>query len=163
MELARLMIFSGFSSVALPEPATIAVNLIPSVIIGGGLVATGFSYRGRGRVALIVAGLLELAVVVVNIVQIATHSPLGPGPSELAYLISIAAVVVAAVLLLSDRTLHGSARWAIAIPAGCIVLFVVSLYALPVTWFYLLPGIGFAIAGVLLIRPGGARAAISVD
>ena len=163
MEAARLIILSGFESVALPAPATIAMNVIPSAIIGGGLVATGLSFSGRGRVALIVAGLLQLGVVVVNTVQIATNSPLGPGPSELAYLVSIAAVVVAAVLLLSDRTLQGSGRWAIAIPAGCIVLFIVSLFTLPVTWFALLPGIGFAIAGVLLIRPGNTAAAIAVD
>jgi hypothetical protein len=30
MELARLIIFSGFVSVASAEPATIAVNVIPS-------------------------------------------------------------------------------------------------------------------------------------
>jgi hypothetical protein len=154
MDLARLIIFSGFASVAPAEPATIAVNVIPSAIIGVGLVATGISYWGRGRVALIVAGLLGLAVVVVNIVQIAAHSPLGPAPSQLAYLISYAAVVAAALLLLSDRTQRGSARWAIAIPAGCIVLFFVSLFTLPVTWFYFLPEIGYAIAGALLIRPG---------
>jgi uncharacterized membrane protein len=154
MDLARLIIFTGFVSVASAEAATIAVNVIPSAIISVGLVATGFSYWGRGRVALIVAGLLGLAVVVVNSVQVAAHSPFGPAPSALAYLISFAAVIVAAVLLLSDRTQRGSARWAIAIPAGCIVLFFVSLFTLPVTWFYFLPEIGYAIAGALLIRPG---------
>lgn len=151
-EAARLIVFSGFAAVVLPGPAATALNVAPSAVIGAGLVATGFSFRGRARGALIVAGFVGLAVVVVNVVQIATRSPLGPGPSQLASLLGFAAVVAAAALLLSDRTQRGPARWAIAIPAGCIILFVGSLFVLPVAWFALLPGMSFAVAGALLVR-----------
>lgn len=152
LDLARLMIFSGFAAIALPEPALTAINVIPSAIIGLGLIAMGSALPGRRPVALIVAGLLGLVLVVVNVAQITANSPLGPAPSELAYLVSFASVVVAGVLLLTDNSQRGRARWAIAIPAGCIVLFVLSLFTLPLPWFQLFPGAGFAVAGALLCR-----------
>ncbi len=150
--MARLIIFSGFAAIALAEPASTSLNIFPSAIIGAGLLVTGLSYRRRARAAVVLAGILALLVAVVNVVQIATGSPLGPAPSEFAYLISLAAVILAAVTVLSDRTQSGPARWALAVPAACIALFVVSVFALPIPWLYLLPSVGFAFAGALLIR-----------
>lgn len=116
--------------------------------------------RGRNRIVLIIAGVLELLVTVVDAVQIAADSPLGPVPSQLAYDVSYLAVVVAAVFLLADQSLRGPMRWALAIAAGCILLFVMTLFTLPVPWLDLLPGVGFVIAGVTLLRAaalGSAR------
>lgn len=160
LEAARLLVF-GLVSVSLPEPVSTWVYVVPATCIGAGLIAIGVSIRGRGRVPLMIAGVLNLATVVVNIVQIATGSPLGPGPSQLAFLVSLAAVVVAAALLLSNPSPHGPARWAIAIPAAGIVLFFVGVYVPPLglARLDLLPGIGFAIAGVLLVRRTRPRSA----
>jgi hypothetical protein len=154
LDAARLLVFIGFVSADLGTPASIAVYAIPSICVGVGLILIGISIRGRGRPPLVVAGILNLAVVVVNVIQIAWHSPLGPGPSGLAELVYLASVLVAAALLLSDSSLHGPARWAIAIPAACIVLFLVSIVFLPLQWarFDVLSAIGFAVVGVLLLR-----------
>lgn len=92
------------------------------------------------------AGAVVLLTAVVNAVQLMAQSPLGPGPSELAYLASFTAVVVAAWLLLADRSLSGPARWALALPAACNVLLLVSFFVLPVSW----------------VRPDVLAAAISV-
>jgi hypothetical protein len=155
-------------SPSIPELITGGLTSLPSASIGAGLIAIGVSSLGRGRFALIVAGALYLATVAVNIVQMATDSPFGPLPSQLATLVSFAAVVVAAALLLSNDSLRGPARWAMAIPAAGIVLFFVGVYlpllgAVPVLgWLvFALPTIGFAIAGALLLRrtqPQGAPA-----
>ena len=153
---------------SIPEPVTAGLTSLPSACIGAGLVTIGVSALGRGRIALIVAGALYLATVAVNIVQSATDSPFGPLPSQLATFVSFAAVVVAAVLLLSNDALRGPARWALAIPAAGIVLFLLGVYvpllgAVPVlaSLVFALPTIGFAIAGALLLRrrrPQGAPA-----
>ena len=103
--------------------------------------------------ALTIAGGLELVVVAVNIAQIATGSPFGPGPSQLAFYLSFIAVIVAAAMLLADASLTGPVRWALAIPAGCIILALLSLFVLPFPWLGIFPGLGFAVAGALLLRP----------
>ncbi len=160
LEAVRLLVFV---SVSLPMP--VAVYAVPSICIGGGLILLGVSIRGRGRPPLLAAGVLNLATVVVNAIQVAAHSPLGPGPSQLAEFAKFAAVVVAATLLLSDSSLRGPARWAISLPAACIVLFLVGLFLPPLPWARVdvLPAIGFAIAGVLLSRPAAASHAGSAD
>jgi hypothetical protein len=141
------------SAGAVLEPAAIqsVLNLVPPVILGAGLIAIGTSLRRRHRATLTIAGGLELVVVAVNIAQIATGSPLGPGPSQLAFYLSFIAVIVAAVVLLADRSLTGRIRWALAIPAGCIIVSLASLFVLPLPWLGVLPGLGFAVAGVLLM------------
>jgi hypothetical protein len=141
-------------SPVLPVLARITVELAPFTCIGAGLVAVGVSIRGRGHLPLLIAGILYLGGVVVNGLQIATFSPFGPGPSFLAAGAAFVAVMVAAALLLSDGALRGTARWALAIPAACIVLQLVGLYtpglgSVPTDLF---PWIGFAIAGTLLLR-----------
>jgi hypothetical protein len=153
LDVARLVLFT-LVSVPSPEFVTMSVYAVPSTCIGAGLIAIGVAIRGRGRLPLIAAGVLNLVAVVVNIVQIATHSPLGPAPSQLAVVVALTADVVAGALLLSNASLRGPARWAIAIPAGCVLLLLVSLFVpvLGLARFDLLPGIGFTIAGVVLLR-----------
>ncbi len=153
LETARLIVLTLISPVW-PLLLSMAVNLGPSLCIGAGLIALGVSTRGRGRLPLLVAGVLELVAVVVNAVQMATLSPFGPAPSLLAGVAAWAAVVVAAALLLTDRALQGPARSALAVPAACIVVLIVGVYApaLPAVRVDLLPGIGFAVAGALLLR-----------
>jgi len=153
LEAARLIVFTLVSPVW-PVLASIAVNEGPSTCIGAGLVAVGVSIQGRGRLPLLIAGVLYLASVAVNIVQTVTLSPFGPGPSFLAWGTTFVAVVVAAAVLLSDRALRGPARWSIAIPAAGILLLIAGIYAplLGSVRIDLLPGIGFATAGALLLR-----------
>ena len=153
LETARLIVFTLVSPLW-PVAASIAVNLGPLACIGAGLIAIGISIRGRGRLALLIAGTLYLVLVAEIGVQTATRSSFGPGPSFLAGGAALIAVMVAAALLLSDRALRGPARWAIAIPAAGIVLLIVGVYApsLGSLRTDLLPGIGFAAAGGLLLR-----------
>lgn len=145
----------------LPPPVGLVVEFGPLVCIGAGLIAVGLSLRGRGRPSLMIAGVLYLASVAAGIVQTATGAPFGSDPTFLVYYAAFASIPVAAALLLSDRTLRGPARWAIAIPAGCIVLMLVQSYA-PVLRgvpLYLMPSFGFAIAGVLLLRQTHSQSA----
>ena len=153
LDAARLVIFTLMSPVW-PVLASIAVNLGPSTCVGAGLIAVAVSIRGRGLLPLLIAGVLDLAAVAVNVVQTVTLSPFGPGPSFLAGGGALVSVVVAAAVLLSDRALRGPARWAVAIPAAGIVLLLVGVYVplLGAVRIDLLPGIGFAIAGALLLR-----------
>lgn len=153
LEAARLIVFTIVSP-AWPALASIAVNEGPSMCIGAGLVAVGVWIRGRGRLPLLIAGVLYLVLVAVDIVQTVTFAPSGPGPSFLAGAAAFLTVVVAAAVLLSDRRLRGPARWALAIPAAGFVLLIVGVYApaLGSLRTDLLPGIGFAVAGVLLLR-----------
>lgn len=123
------------------------------VCIGCGLVANGVSLAGRGRTALKVAGVLAFVAAIVDAVQSATAAPLGPGPSQAAYVLYVIAIVVAAARLLSDANLHGPARWAIAVPASCFILNIVTLYLpLPSPGVFILPWVGTAGAGFLLAR-----------
>lgn len=123
------------------------------VCIGCGLVTNGVSLAGRGRTALKIAGALAVVAAFVNAVQTATAAPLGPGPSQAAYVLYVITVVVAAARLLSNANLRGPARWAIAVPAGCFILNIVTLYVpVPSPGVFLLPWAGTAVAGVLLAR-----------
>jgi hypothetical protein len=160
LDIVRLTMAAAAVGVGV-DPILLILDLIPPLPIGAGLIAIGLSLRRRNRVALIVAGVLELLVAVVNTVQFVAGSPLGPAPSQLAYYLSYLAVVVAAVFLLIDQSQHGPIRWALAIPAGCIVLFVLTLFALPLPWLDILPGVGFAVAGVILIARATANRTVS--
>ena len=153
LETARLIVFTLVSPVW-PVLASIVVNLGPLACIGAGLIAVGISIRGRGRPALLIAGILYLVLVAEIGVQMATRSSFGPGPSFLAGGAALIAVMVAAALLLSDRALRGPARWALAIPAAGIVLLILGVFVPPLGSLRtdLLPGIGFAVAGLLLLR-----------
>ena len=123
------------------------------VCIGCGLVANGVSLAGRGRTVLKIAGVLAVVAALVNAVQTATAAPLGPGPSQAAYVLYVITVVVAAARLLSNANLRGPARWAIAVPAGCFILNIVTLYVpVPAPGVFILPWVGTAFAGVLLVR-----------
>lgn len=133
---------------------TLVLPLLGGVVIGAGLISLGIAVRGRGRPALLVAGALHLAAAAVHAAQIASGSPLGPGPSQLADLAKSAAVVVAAILVLTDASPLEAVRRTIAVAAGAVALFLLGSLLLPLPGIGLLPGLGFAIGGLLLLLRG---------
>lgn len=137
--------------------ASLLVGYTAGVLLTGfGLIATGVSLAGRGRIALRIAGVLALVAVIVSGVQSATGAPLGPGPSQAASVLYVVAIVVAAVRLLSEASLHGAVRWAIAVPATCFILNVVAVFVpLPSPGVIVVPWVGTAVAGALLVGPLG--------
>lgn len=122
--------------------------------VGVGLIATGVSLPGPGRVALRVAGVIGLIGSAVDAVQSLFGAPLGPGPAQAAYLLYVICVVVAAGRLLSNSKLSTAARWSIAVPAMCFVLVLVTLYLPPLQLpgSVVFPWLGTAAAGLLLLR-----------
>lgn len=162
---AALLIVGGLADV----PQVLAVQFAPQLLSGPELaVAVGFltsplliaigcivlstSYRGRGRLGFLIAGAFSVLLVAVNASQMALASPFGPAPSQLATVLSWAATLAGAALLLSDHTLSGPARWAFAIPGGCILLLVLGVFFLPWGGTFILPPLGYVVAGYLLLR-----------
>ena len=149
LEAVRVIV-GAIISVPAPAVIQICISSLPSSLIGAGLAAVGTSVQGRGRPTLIAAGALYLVAVVVNVMQILLGSPLGPAPSQLAIFAEVVAVVVAAALMLSDMSLSGPVRWSMAVPAACILLVAATFFIAP--WLYVLPELGFVVAGALLLR-----------
>lgn len=110
----------------LSGPALVlAVGFLTSpLLIAIGCIILSTSYRGRGRLGFLIAGAFGVLLVAMNASQMALASPFGPAPSQLATVLSWAATLAGAALLLSDQTLGGPARWAFAIPGGCTLLLV---------------------------------------
>lgn len=143
----------------LPGASLVLGYAVGSVCVGTGLIATGIALRGGGRTALVIAGVLALIMPVVNAAQSLTGAPLGPAPSQLTSFTFVVALVIAAVLVLSDSRQRSAVRWSIAVPATCFVIAGVTTYLpLPaVPGIIVLPWGGMAAAGVLLLRSWNRR------
>lgn len=144
-----------------PRLVMIAVNLTPPLVIAIGCFVLSTSYRGRGRLGLLIAGVFGALLVAINAIQIVTGSPFGPAPSQLAWVSSHAATLAGAALLLSDRTLSGPPRWAFAIPAGCTLVFVAGMFVTPWSGLLFLPALGYVVAGVLLLSAADGPASVA--
>lgn len=135
-----------------PDLVTGVVLLIPIILIAIACIVLSTSYRGRGRLGLLIAGAFGLLVVAVSASQTVLAYPFGPAPAFMAVGLSWIATLAAAGLLLSDRTMSGPARWAFAIPAACTLLQILNIYVLPWIGTFFLPSLGYIIAGYLLLR-----------
>lgn len=154
LETTRLIVLS-FISPVLPQVVGALIYAVPSICLGVGLIVLGSSSPRRGRIALAIAGGLSLLTVAVNFIQIALRSPLGPAPSLLASFLTFVSILAAAAVLLIDRSLSGPPRWAIGVPALAIAVLLITLYApVPAAFDHanVLPPLGFAVAGALLLR-----------
>lgn len=142
-------------SFAAPPVVVAAITLGPSLVIALGAVTVGVSFRGRARLAFLLMGVFGLLAVAVNVIQIVLGSPLGPAPSQLAAALSFLATLAGAVLLLTDRATRTPARWALALPAGAILVLVAGMSLIPWDAWFALPAIGYVCGGSLLVVPAG--------
>lgn len=123
------------------------------LLMGGGLAATGLSLTGRGRSALIVAGLVAFGTGIVETLQDFVGSQFGAAPSQFCYLLFIMALMVAALRLASNNAQQHLVRGSIAVPAAFFLLGLLTLFlpvAVPPSTLAL-PWLGLAVAGVLLL------------
>lgn len=162
LDVARVIVTQlVFPSVAAPRIVVAAVALAPMLLIAVGAVAVALSYRARGRLAFLLAGISGLLVVAVNAAQILLESLWGPAPSQLAIAVNGASVIAGAVILLTDRTVRTPDRWSLALPAGCMLLVVPGMTVLPWAALAALPAVGYVFGGILVLRttnhPPGRR------
>lgn len=160
-DIVRILLTQFAFPLVAASPVIVAVvHLTPTLLTAVGAVAVGMSYRARGRLAFLIAGSFGLLLVAVNAAQISLGSPLGPAPSQFAIAANVAATIAGAALLLTDRSVHTPERWALALPAGCTLLAVLSMALLPLAGLAALaalPAVGYIFGGFLVLRTTRAR------
>ncbi|MFT4051911.1 MAG: hypothetical protein QM677_06630 [Microbacterium sp.] len=153
LEIARIVITQLVLPSIAASPLIVAlVSLTPSLLIAIGAMVVGTSYRARGRLGFMIAGASGMLFVAVNGIQILLDSPLGPAPSLLASALAFAATGAGAALLLADRTVRTPDRWALAIPAGCMVLFALCIIIVPWDVLLAIPAVGYIFGGFQVLR-----------
>ncbi len=133
---------------------------VPYLVVATGLVLFGLSMRGRGRVALVIAGGLSLISAGTEIVQGFVRTP-NTGisvPSLLTGVSSFLALIAAVAVVYSDGAVPKRVRRTLLLPAlGTAALLSSNFLPLgPAPWLGdvigLLPSLGFAVAGLVLLR-----------
>ena len=159
--------YGAGSMISLPSTAPLGATLLVAyplglALTGAGLIATGIASAVRGRIPLALAGVLAVLGAAVEGVEAGVGSPFGPAPAQAVVLLLVLLLVIAAARRLSDTRLPATARWAIAVPAICFVLDLAAVWvpAVPLQGSVVLPWVGTAVAGVLLLHT--ARSARTV-
>lgn len=144
-------------SVPIAPPLLAALTMGPALVVAAGCLVLASVFRGRARAgyALVAAGGAILAIV--NITQIVATPVAGPIPSQIAYGLSLLLTVAGGALALLGRAENVTNQWALAIPAGAVLLVAVSVLAVPLPGVEVMPPLGFAVAGAFLVM-GAVRA-----
>ncbi|MFT4280023.1 hypothetical protein [Microbacterium sp.] len=147
------MVVGRFVSTPASPAVIVLITVGPTFLIAVGVLLLAPAVAGRARLGFVVAGVGALLLAVVNTVQIAAGSPLGPAPSQLASLLSLAALTAGAALVFWSDSTGDPLRWTLALPAIAAVLVLVSLFVFPWDGAHLLVPVAYAVSGALLLRP----------